>query len=332
MLPESRRSPRRSPLGARRRRLSAVTTLLALVVGGTGCLGGDEPPPPERRSAPAKVQPSLPTPEQELPSPEGNDERPARREERPALVWAVGDGGDGSAPAKRLAKMIAATDLDRLLYLGDVYENGTPEEFRENYDPVYGALAPVTSPTPGNHDWPNHEEGYDPYWRRAHGAPQPSYYSFSIGGWEILSLNSEDDLDEDSPQVRWLEDQLEGAEGTCRLAFWHRARYSAGEKHGDQPDTDVLWDALRGKAKLVVAGHEHNSQRFEPREGMTQLVAGAGRGAEPLYGLEYDPELVFGDDEEQAALRLKLAPGKARFAFVNAEGDVLDSDTVSCER
>lgn len=87
-----------------------------------------------------------------------------------ATIWAVGDGADGSARAKRVAELIARGRPARLLYLGDVYESGTASEFEDNYASVYGRLRRTTAPTPGNHDWPQHQEGYDPYWAKLTGA------------------------------------------------------------------------------------------------------------------------------------------------------------------
>ena len=113
------------------------------------------------------------------------------------------------------------------LYLGDVYDDGTSEEFERNYRSVYGRLDRVAAPTPGNHEWPNAEEGYKPYWRGAKGRTLPSYYSFRAGGWELLSLNSEAAHDADSAQVRWLRRAV-AEPGTCRLAFG-TARASAPE-------------------------------------------------------------------------------------------------------
>lgn len=109
-----------------------------------------------------------------------------------AVVWALGDGADGSPQAQRLAERIGRGRVDRFLYLGDVYENGTGDEFEDNFAPVYERLGRVTSPTPGNHDWPRHEEGYGPYWSRVQGRAPPSYYALSLGGWTLLSLNSEE--------------------------------------------------------------------------------------------------------------------------------------------
>ena len=83
-----------------------------------------------------------------------------------AVVWAVGDGADGSAPARRLARMIERDEPDAVLYLGDVYPSGTAEDYERNFEPVYGRLASIMWPTAGNHEWGNREVGYYPYWRQ----------------------------------------------------------------------------------------------------------------------------------------------------------------------
>lgn len=99
-----------------------------------------------------------------------------------------------------------------------------------DYDPVYGRLRAVTAPTPGNPDRPRHADGYD-------------RYSLPLAGWQVLSLNSEEPVDLDSRPLRWLLRQV-CEPGDCRLAFWHRPRYSAGP-HGDQGDLEPLCRALR---------------------------------------------------------------------------------------
>jgi hypothetical protein len=246
----------------------------------------------------------------------------------PAVVWAVGDGGDGSAEARAVARRIASDRPSRVLYLGDVYERGSPEEFQRNFAAVYGRLVRSMAPTPGNHDWPAHREGYDPFWRSVTGDPTPPWYAFRAGGWRVLSLNTEAPLDPGSAQLRWLHRQLGRAGGTCALAFWHRPRFSAGS-HGDQPDVAPLWEQLRGHAVLVVSGHDHDLQRFRPIDGITQLVSGAGgRHRYPVDAA--NPSLAFADDDHDGALRLALRPGRADVRFVTSGGSVLDRSTVRC--
>jgi hypothetical protein len=246
-----------------------------------------------------------------------------------AVVWAVGDGADGSSAGRRVAARIASGRVDRLLYLGDVYDKGTREDFAGNYADTYGSLARKTAPTPGNHDWPNHATGYDPYWRRALGRGIGPWYAFRAGGWEILSLNSETDHDAGSAQVRFVRAHMRGP-GTCRIAFWHRPRYSASTHHGDQEDVQPLWNALRGHATILLGGHDHDMQRFRPVDGMTQFVSGAG-GAE-RYPLHRDGRLAFGEAAAYGALRLVLRPGSASYAFVRDDGRVLDRGTIRCRR
>ena len=248
---------------------------------------------------------------------------------RPAIVWAVGDGADGGRRAKRLARVIASERPDAFLYLGDVYERGTAREFRRRYHRVYGALARVTAPTPGNHECGRRREGYYPYWRSRKGRPQPPWYAFRLAGWDILSLNSQAAHGPGSAQLRWLRAELRES-GTCRLAFWHRPRFSAGAVHGDQRDVAPLWNALRGHAALVLGAHDHNLQRLDPRDGLTELIAGAG--GHSRYPLKpRDPRLAFGRDDVDGALRLELEPGRARWNFRSAGGRELDAGELRCE-
>ena len=255
-----------------------------------------------------------------------------------ALLWALGDGADGGGAARSVVQRMQRKRFDRVLYLGDVYGSGalslltgddTAADYRDRYDPLYGEFAERTAPTPGNHEWRQRGEGYERYWENVFGAPPPAYYAFDVAGWQVLSLNSEAPHGAGSAQVRWLGSQLR-ATGTCRLAFWHEPRYSAGLRHGDEDSMATFWQSLRGRAKLVVSGHDHNMQRFVPIAGLTQFVSGAG--GHKRYALRDDGRLAFGNDSDFGALRIELAPGRARAAFVSAGGQILDLSTVRCTR
>lgn len=245
----------------------------------------------------------------------------------PAIIWAVGDGADGGDDGRKVARRIGSDGVDQLLYLGDVYEDGTAEDFDGRYKPVYGQFDKITAPTPGNHEWTHHNEGYDPYWGEVRGREPPSWYSFKVAGWTLLSLNSEDSHESGSPQVEWLRSEIREP-GTCRLAFWHRPRYSVG-KHGDQLDVQPFWDALQGHATLVVNGHEHNMQRYVPIDGITELVSGAGGHSHYEFDRQ-EPRHAFANDTDYGALRVELRLGSASFEFITWDGRVLDSGRVSC--
>ena len=110
---------------------------------------------------------------------------------RRAEIWAVGDGADGSPESYAVARMIARSDPDRFLYLGDVYPTGTAADFATRYEPTYGRLASITAPTVGNHEAANREVGYDPYWRKVKGRRLPHHYAFDAGGWRITFLRAQ---------------------------------------------------------------------------------------------------------------------------------------------
>ena len=253
---------------------------------------------------------------------------PAATRER-AVVWAVGDGADGSDLARAVARLIARGRPDRFLYLGDVYPRGTAAEFRRNFAGVYGRLARITAPTPGNHEWANRRTGYYPYWRGVKRRRQRPWYRFELGGWELYSLNSEAAHGQGSSQLRWLTGSLAGGRGTCRLAFWHRPRFSAGTSYGDDAGYAPFWRALEGRARLVLSGHEHNMQRLRPHGGIVQLVSGAG-GTSVYPFRRGDPRVRYASDYRRGAVRLVLEPGQARVEFVGTDGTVLDRSRVRC--
>jgi hypothetical protein len=246
-----------------------------------------------------------------------------------AVVWALGDAATPTRAARRMAAMVRRARPDLFLYLGDVYENGTAQEFSSHYDPLFGSLAGRTMPTPGNHEWPNRATGYFPYWAQKKGHRQPPWTKRTIAGWQILDLNSQAPHSDGSPQTAWLDRVLANGTGTCRIAFWHRPRYSRAG-YSDAPDLDPLWRRLIGHARVVLSGHDHNLQRHRPIQGLVEYVVGAaGRGRYPLR--QGDPTAVWRRDDVNAALRIVLKPGRALLEFRTASGRVLDRSRVSCK-
>ena len=245
-------------------------------------------------------------------------------------VWAVGDGANEGRDDDVLAARIQREGVDHFLYLGDVYETGTPREFADYYHPSFGRFKSITSPTPGNHEWPNRDEGYDPYWgprvRQPGGGGH--YYSLDVGGWHVVSLNSEDP-DSIPTQRAWLDQDLARYPGTCTIALWHRPRYNAGA-HGEAAEMDPLYQALSGRAVAVLTGHDHNYQRFPPFRGVAQFVVGSG-GRDHYAVDESDRRLAASNDTAFGALRLELGQTGMRYEFVRSDGARLDSGGLPCQ-
>jgi acid phosphatase type 7 len=183
----------------------------------------------------------------------------------PPVVVAAGDianclsGGD-EATAKLLGGIHGT-----ILTLGDeAYEHGSPGDFANCYGPTWGRYKDRTKPAPGNHEYEMpHAQGYFGYFRKAAGFPGKGYYSYNLGQWHLISLNSNcaegGRCGSSSPQIRWLKADLAANKAKrCTLAYMHHPRFSSGEEHGSTPEVTPLWDALYAAGvDVVLSGHEH---------------------------------------------------------------------------
>ena len=260
----------------------------------------------------------------------GEDSPPAAPPpaEGATVVWAVGDAATSGEAPQRVARMIRGGRVDRFVYLGDVYERGTLREFRRWYEPLYGTLAKRTEPVIGNHEHARRKEGFLPYWRAKGRAVRRTWWARRLGEWDLVFLDSAAPHGPHAPQTRWLRRRIRRAgAGTCRVAFTHRPRLSAGQ-YGDQGDLTPFWDALRGSAIALVSGHEHNMQRLRPVDGIVQFVSGAG-GRERYDVDEGDERVAFSSDTRYGALRFELGTALA-WSFVADDGELLDAGELTC--
>jgi hypothetical protein len=208
-----------------------------------------------------------------------------------AVLLAAGDIGKCTAAARQgpylTADLLAARPEATILALGDLaYGHGTAAEFANCYGPTWGRFKDRTRPVPGNHEYRTPgAAGYFGYWGRQARPTGHSYYSFDLGGWHLVALDSSIDVSAGSAQARWLRSDLAGSTARCKLAFFHHPRFSSG-RHGDAPEMggifEILYDA---RVSVVLAGHDHHYERFapldpsgavEPGRGVRQFVVGTG--------------------------------------------------------
>lgn len=241
--------------------------------------------------------------------------------------------------------LLGTVKPDAVLALGDnQYEAGSLADFRSAYARTWGAFKAITYPVPGNHEYGTpHARGYFDYFGARAGEPDKGYYSYDLGAWHVVALNSEcthvggcDGLD---PQAAWLRQDLADHPRTCVLAYWHRPRFSSGS-HGNNVDLDPLWRILSdAHADLVLSGHDHDYERFVPTDadgsaaaenGMAQLVIGTGGASHYKFHLPAATS-VARITGQNGVLRLELAPQSYRWQFLQAPGgQPLDSGTATC--
>ena len=226
----------------------------------------------------------------------------------------------------------------------NAYESGTAQEFATCYDPAWGRVKDRTRPAPGNHEYNvPAATGYFGYFGSAAGKPGEGYYSYELGAWHVVSLNSNCEIVScaaGSPQYVWLENDLASHPARCTLAYFHHPRFSSGRRYGSSLATRPFWALLyKYNAEIVVSGHEHNYERFAPQtadgvldkeHGIREFVVGTG-GAEP-YG--------FGTPIENSEVRqtgtfgvLQLMLFKSRYEwkFISVPGDTFtDSGSDVC--
>jgi 3',5'-cyclic AMP phosphodiesterase CpdA len=238
---------------------------------------------------------------------------------------------DGDEATARLLDEIEGT----IFTLGDnAYDNGTPEEFAQCYDPTWGRHIDRTRPVPGNHDYHiEGAQGYFDYFGTNAGEPGQGWYSYDLGDWHIVALNTNcDDVGgcgEGSAQHAWLEADLAAHPSQCTLAYMHHPLFSSGG-HGDEADLAAIWATLYASgAEMVLAGHDHTYERFapmapdgtiDPERGIVQFVVGTGGGPLRDFG-EVHPHSHARNSESFGVLQLTLLPGGYEWEFVPVEGE-----------
>ena len=264
----------------------------------------------------------------------------------PPVVVGAGDiadcAGEGDGATAELLEGIKG----RIVTLGDnAYENGTAREFARCYEPTWGRFKDRTSPVPGNHEYNTPEaKGYFGYFRKAAGERGDGYYSYDLGKWHIVALNSNCEkvggCDIDAPQGRWLKEDLANNRSKCTLAYFHHPLFSSGQYRPGLLKVKPLWEALYSAgADVVLNGHDHNYQRFAPQDpdgkpdperGIREFVVGTG--GKDLYTIE-DPvsNTESYNDDTYGVLKLVLRPTSYEWQYLAARGSTFtDSGGAPC--
>ena len=241
----------------------------------------------------------------------------------PAVVIMAGDIAQCDTPGASLTGQLIQSLPYPVLALGDLaYPNGSAEDFARCYTPFWGSFKDRTYPAPGNHEYgTSGAADYFAYFGARAGAAGKGYYSFDLGAWHIVSLNSTRELEADAPQLKWLEADLRRHRQRCVLAYWHHPRYSSGP-HGSDPRTQALWALLqRQGVSVVVTGHDHIYERFapmneqgahDPLRGIRSFIVGTG-GAKH-YALKQRIALSEAASGESWGV-LKMTLGADRYAW-----------------
>ena len=266
--------------------------------------------------------------------------------ETPAILVGAGDIADckdlsGAEATAKLLDQIPGT----VFAAGDLaYPDGTKENF-ECYDKTWGRAKSRTRPAAGNHEF--HSSGaayYFDYFGPVAGDPKNGYYSYELGTWHIIVLNSEckevDGCEAGSRQEKWLRADLVAHPVACTLAYWHKPLFSSGGAHGNDLEIKPLWQALyEANADVVLNGHDHDYERFAPQtpdaaadsaRGIREFVVGTGGKSHRPFGVTKANSEVRNADAF-GVLKLTLKPKGYDWQFIPEAGkSFTDSGSGTC--
>jgi len=259
----------------------------------------------------------------------------------PVLVGA-GDIAD-CATATDTATAALLDQIDGTVFAaGDnAYLAGSATEFANCYEPTWGRHKRRTRPVPGNHDYLSAGAApYYAYFGTHAGPPGRGYYSYDLGAWHVVAINS----DEGTPtaagsvQERWLRADLAANRTQCTLAYWHHPRFSSGAHQNNARMRDIFQALYEAGADVVVTGHDHDYEEFSRQtadgvldaNGIRQFVVGTGGTALRPFGF-IQPNSATRNSDTHGVLRLTLHPTSFDWTFVPVEGGTFtDSDSRDC--
>lgn len=266
----------------------------------------------------------------------------------PAVLLAAGDVGLCGATAPfQTADIIARYPGATVAAVGDLaYPDGREQDFRDCYDPSWGAHKGRTRPALGNHEYnTGSAQAYFNYFGPVAGDPTKGYYSYTLGEWFVVVLNvnpyllSRVPVTAGSEQESWLRSQLSSNPKRCTLAYFHYPRFSSGH-HGSQSFVRDIWNALYDYGvDVVVAAHEHSYERFakmdksgaaDPARGIRQFVVGTGGTNLRYFNTPLSTSEVRNSDTH-GVLRLTLEADAYQWDFLPVAGKTFtDSGRTTC--
>ena len=247
------------------------------------------------------------------------------------------NGTHGTARYCRMratSNLLLRTNLAGVLPLGDnQYGQATVAEYQASYDPTWGRVKDISRPVAGNHEYDQPgAQGYFDYFGVAAGPPSRGYYSFDVGRWHLVALNTNTDCSTiscaaGSEQHTWLVEDLAASGAPCTLALWHEPRFTSSG--ANDPKVGPFWEALfAAGAEVVLNGHAHVYERFAPQTpagahsptGIRQFTVGTG--GKKLHGFGAPkPTSQVRSNSSFGVLELALAPNGYDWRFVAAAGE-----------
>lgn len=264
-----------------------------------------------------------------------------------------GQGDEVACQMKATSEQLLSGHPDAVLVLGDnQYEHATLNEYLKSYDLSWGRVKAITYPSLGNHEYGTPAEptpgaqGYFAYFGSLAGPAPGGYYSYDLGDWHMIVLNSNCAMiggcEVGSAQEEWLLADLAAHRNLCSLAYWHHPRFTSGTNL-NHPELQALWDDLYAHGTdVVLNGHDHGYERFAPqnpqqqldlKRGIREFVVGTGGRSHSNY-LAIQPNSEVRDGKTYGVIRMALSKDSYDWQFLPEKqagnGKFTDSGSGTC--
>ena len=270
------------------------------------------------------------------------------------LVYVAGDIADcradppASADAGRTAALVPPGAT--VLAPGDLaYQWADATTLNTCFEATWGRHRAAMLVAAGNHDYvAGSTRAVRDYFPQAARAVSDDFLAYALqpaAGWWLIVLDSNVAGERMRRQQAWLEHTLSDIRGdgmsatSCLAVMWHAPLYSSGWHKGSGEHTRPLWEIIdRGRADLVLSGHEHFYERFgpldangrAPRDGQAPRQFVVGTGGARLYGFWKPPYRSESRVLRHGVLQLALDTGGYAWRFVDVDGRVRDAGAARC--
>jgi len=251
------------------------------------------------------------------------------------------NSGDYDCADEQVANLVRQIDPDYALLLGDIqYNSHTVENFDRNFGVIWKDIIPISMPIPGNHEYAEGgAKGYYAKWGEQFGPT--GYYSRLLNNdWVLMGLNTNDQCTDvgcgkESEQYAWFGAELNKYSQQCVIPMMHQPRYSSGN-HGSNKAVAEIFDLMDGNnVPLVLTAHDHHYERFETYKGQdqepVQFVVGTGGKGLRSVG-QAIPGSVKMIDDEHGVLVIEIRGKVVSTYFIDIDGNILDSHTITCTK
>lgn len=251
------------------------------------------------------------------------------------------------------AALLTARSYDAVLPLGDLqYECGAPSAFQAVYDPTWGQVKAISHPVPGDNDYAGKTcstpgaSGYFNYFGSAAGTAGQGWYSYDLGSWHVIALNTEcaqiGGCGPTSAEGMWLKADLAAHPNSrypCTLVYWHRPRF--GDNGTGFAGAKWMYKLLYNKgADVLLTGHIHLYERFAPQDpnglldtakGIRQFIVGTGGRNHAKLADTPPPNSEVRQNTAFGILQLTLHAGSYDWQFIPETGQTFtDAGSGTC--